>query len=85
MYACVVVYAGCAITPDGNGHVDIPSSWTTIGKWAFRECTSLTSITIPDNVTTIGRGPYQCTSLTSVTIGDSVSILVIEHSLPALA
>ena len=52
-YVCVVVYAGCAITPDSNGHVNIPSSWTKIGYNAFKECTSLTSVTIPDGVTTI--------------------------------
>lgn len=37
-------------------------------------CTSLTSVTIPDSVTSIGRYAFAwCTSLTSVTIPDSVT------------
>ncbi len=33
----------------------IPNTVTTIGKYAFHECTNLTSITIPNSVTTIGK------------------------------
>ena len=41
---------------------------------AFRGCRSLTSITIPDSVTSIGyEAFYGCTSLTSVTIGNGVT------------
>ena len=47
---------------------------TSIAKWAFEECTSLTSVAIPDSVTSIGEGAfYLCTSLTSVAIPDSVT------------
>ncbi len=46
----------------------------TIGDSAFAGCTSLTSITIPDSVTTIGNHAFSnCTSLTSITIPDSVT------------
>ena len=46
---------------------------TNIGYEAFRACTSLTSVTIPDSVITISSYAfYNCTSLTSVTIPDSV-------------
>ena len=37
----------------------------TIGKQAFYGCTSLTSVTIPDSVTSIGeKAFYDCTKLT---------------------
>lgn len=50
---------------------------TTIGYNAFFECTSLTSIEIPNSVTSIGNSVfYSCTSLTSVTIPSSVTSIV---------
>ena len=44
--------------------VNIPSMTngylvTTIGNSAFGDCTSLTSITIPDSITTIGEEPFK--------------------------
>ena len=45
-----------------------------IGANAFNSCTGLTSVTIPNSVTSIGQGAfYDCTGLTSVTIPDSVT------------
>ena len=54
--------------------VVIGSRVTSIGDYAFYNCSSLTSITIPGSVTSIGRYAfYYCTNLTSITIPDSVT------------
>ena len=46
----------------------IGNSVTSIGDWAFGECTSLTSIVIPNSVTSIGEAAFfGCFGLTSVT------------------
>src|SRR5580693_353967 len=47
---------------------------TIIGQGAFRNRSSLTSVTIPDNIISIGKIAFEsCTSLTSITIPDSVT------------
>ena len=54
--------------------VVIKDGVTSIGDYAFIDCTSLTSINIPDSVTSIGSSAFSdCTSLTSVTIGNGVT------------
>ena len=48
------------------------SSYIQYGS--FRNCSNLTSITIPNSVTSIGRYAfYQCSNLTSITIPNSVT------------
>lgn len=47
---------------------------TSIGVWAFRQCSNLTAVTIPNSVSEIGAYAFWCcSSLTSVTIPNSVT------------
>lgn len=57
-------------------HVVIGQQITAIGNYAFSNCTSLSSITIPDTATTIGNGTfYKCTSLEAITLPESVTMI----------
>ncbi|MBP0958473.1 MAG: leucine-rich repeat domain-containing protein [Oscillospiraceae bacterium] len=54
--------------------VVIEDGVTSIGNYAFDECTSLQSITIPDSVTSIGNYAFKsCRSLQRITIPGSVN------------
>lgn len=76
-YASVIGYDGI------NGNVEIQSiieiggdtyTVNSIGNYAFKNCTSLTSITISSNVSSIGNYAFSgCSSLSSVTIGKGVT------------
>ena len=61
---------------NGMGVITFDGDVTTIGYEVFRDCTSLTSVNIPDSVTTIGDHAFaDCSSLTSVNIPDSVTTI----------
>ena len=62
------IVAGCK-----NSVIPTDNSVTSIGDSAFYCCEGLTSITIPDNITSIGSAAFYWTGLTSITIPDSVT------------
>ena len=51
----------------------IKAGVTSIGNGAFSVCESLTSVTIPVSVTSIGDWAFNCSGLTSVTIPEGVT------------
>lgn len=52
----------------------MPNTVTSIGQYAFKNCTKLTSIKISDRVTSIGPNAFSgCENLTSVTIPNGVT------------
>ena len=66
---------GNLVIPDSiNITGGYPYPITSIGSYAFRDCTGLTSVTIPNTVTIIGNSAFRdCTGLTSMTIPNSVT------------
>ena len=63
-----------ALRKNLSGHYMIKEGTKVICYRAFSECESLTSINIPDSVTSIGDGAFSwCGSLTCINIPDSVT------------
>ena len=67
-------YSGSVVIPSSVTYNGVTYSVTSVGGCAFSECTSLTSVTIPNSVTSIGSSAFWgCSSLTPVTIPNSVT------------
>ena len=67
-------YSGVIDIPKSVTYGKVSYSVTSIGYKSFYNCSSLTSVTIPNSVTSIGSSAFQgCSSLTSVTIPNSVT------------
>lgn len=71
----VGTYSGDIIIPESVTYNSVEYRVVAINS-AFSNCTNLTSVSIPNSVTTIGSNAfYKCTALTSITIPNSVIII----------
>jgi len=63
--------------PEGRqGDYVVPASVTKIGKYAFSDCTGLTSVSLPASVQTIEYGAFEgCAGLTSIVVPATVTVI----------
>ena len=67
-------YFGEIVIPETVEYNGAVYAVTSIGEYAFWDCSGLTSVTIGNSVTVIGEGAFSgCSGLTSVTIPNSVT------------
>ena len=78
-YACLVFVDLNFETGEGGNdvlqNIDMSNTFVnTFGSGIFYSCTSLTSITLPDSLTSIGSDVFDyCTSLTSITLPEGLT------------
>lgn len=69
-------YTGAVTIPATVTYMGKTFNVTSIGEYAFRDCTSLTSITIPSSIRDIkSYAFYNCTSINAITVPASVTSL----------
>ncbi len=69
-------YSGDVVIPETVIYNGITYSVTSLGYECFRDCSSLTAITIPNSVKSLGDACFRdCSSLTAITIPNSVTSL----------
>ena len=82
-------YIGEVIIPTEITVDDIKYNVTSIGNSAFQNCSSLTSVTIPNSVTSIGNFAFfNCTRLTNVTFESttppSIGLYAFDNASPTI-
>ena len=63
----------CHSKTENLSEITIPNGVTTINDSAFENCSALTSVSIPDSVSEIGKSAFAYTKLSSVTIPGGVN------------
>ena len=73
-YSYTNEYSGSVVIPSSVTYNGTTYNVTSIGSYAFYDCSSLTSVTIGESVTSIGNNAFDyCSSLSSITIPNSVT------------
>jgi len=66
----------CAIVPNEDGHVSIPSTWTSVPSFSFFGCSTLVSLNFPSSVLTIESNSFfGCVNLAALIVPDSVTAI----------
>ncbi|MCM1518568.1 MAG: leucine-rich repeat domain-containing protein [Pseudoflavonifractor sp.] len=78
-------YCGSIVIPEETEHEGQRYSVTSIGKYAFADCSEVTSVTVPSSVTTIETGAFtNCIAMDSLvvlgTVPPSCDITAFKHN-----
>ena len=75
-YGNNIYYTGEVVIPESVEYRGETYPVTSIGVYAFKNCSELTSVTLPNCVTTIGESAFQgCSKLTSVILPNCVTTI----------